>query len=128
MTKYALISVSDKSGIETLAMELEALGYTIVSTSRTAKHLKQFCHSLVQVSDLTGFPEILDGRVKNLHPRFMAQFWPTAATALTIHFGSTPDRLIDIVVVNLYPFHAVRHEQTSTHREIIENIDIAAPL
>jgi len=128
MTKYALISVSDKSGIETLAMELEALGYTIVSTSRTAKHLKQFCHSLVQVSDLTGFPEILDGRVKTLHPKIHGAI--LADRSNSTHLSTLAAHqigLIDIVVVNLYPFHAVRHEQTSTHREIIENIDIGGP-
>ena len=62
MKKYALISVSDKSDIETLAMELENLGYTILSTANTAKHLRQFCSNLVEVSDYTGFPEILGDR------------------------------------------------------------------
>lgn len=128
MTKYALISVSDKTGIETLATELEALGYIILSTSNTAKHLRQFCRTLVQVSDLTGFPEILDGRVKTLHPK--------------IHAGILADRSndahqrtlqehgighIDIVVVNLYPFSTVRMKENSTHNEIIENIDIGGP-
>ncbi|MDD4309878.1 MAG: bifunctional phosphoribosylaminoimidazolecarboxamide formyltransferase/IMP cyclohydrolase [Candidatus Cloacimonetes bacterium] len=128
MKKYALISVYDKSGIEILAMELEKLGYTILSTSNTAKHLSQFCHSLVQVSDLTGFPEILDGRVKTLHP--------------VIHAGILADRTnpnhlstlaehnidhIDVVVVNLYPFSAVRHKENATHKEVIENIDIGGP-
>lgn len=128
MTKYALISVSDKSGIETLAMELESLGYTILSTSRTAKHLKQFCHSLVQVSDLTGFPEILDGRVKTLHPKIHGGI--LADRTNNAHLSTLQQHqigLIDIVVVNLYPFHAVRHQENSTHREIIENIDIGGP-
>jgi len=125
MKKYALVSVSDKSGIEILASQLEELGYTIVSTSRTAKYLQQFCRTLVQVSELTGFPEILDGRVKTLHPK--------------IHGGILADRsneehlktlsaheigLIDLVVVNLYPFLQVRQRDNSSHPEIIENIDI----
>jgi phosphoribosylaminoimidazolecarboxamide formyltransferase/IMP cyclohydrolase len=128
MTKYALISVSDKTGIETIAVELERLGYTILSTSSTARHLKQFCKVVVEVSDLTGFPEILGGRVKTLHPK--------------IHAGiladrSNPDHTkimkdlqidhIDIVVVNLYPFAKVLADPTSTKEQIIENIDIGGP-
>ncbi|HPI26799.1 MAG TPA: bifunctional phosphoribosylaminoimidazolecarboxamide formyltransferase/IMP cyclohydrolase, partial [Candidatus Cloacimonadota bacterium] len=87
MNKYALISVSDKTGIETLAIELEALGYKILSTSNTARHLKQFCRSLVQVSDYTGFPEILGGRVKTLHPK--------------IHGGILADRANDAHIRSL---------------------------
>ena len=128
MKKYALISVSDKAGIETLAMELESLGYTILSTSNTAKHLKQFCHSLVQVSDCTGFPEILDGRVKTLHPKIHAGILadrnnPMHNRTLLEH---EIDR-IDLVVVNLYPFSSVRSKENSTHAEIIENIDVGGP-
>lgn len=128
MTKYALISVWDKTGIESLAMELEAMGYSILSTSNTARHLEKFCSSVVQVSQLTGFPEILDGRVKTLHP--------------VIHAGILADRRnpahettlseqgidhIDVVVVNLYPFEAVRHKDGARKQEIIENIDIGGP-
>jgi len=128
MTRYALISVSDKTGIELLATRLEELGYTILSTSNTAKHLLHYCRKVVQVSDLTGFPEILDGRVKTLHPR--------------IHGGILADRTdqthldtlsehgiarIDVVTVNLYPFVKVRQDSNSTHTQIIENIDIGGP-
>ena len=128
MKKFALISVSDKSGIEIVAVELERMGYTILSTSSTAKHLKQFCKNVVEVSDLTGFPEILDGRVKTLHPR--------------IHAGILADRSnpehnkvmqdmeidhIDIVIVNLYPFAKVVANPESSRAEIIENIDIGGP-
>lgn len=128
MKKYALISVSDKSGIETLAKELENLGYTILSTSQTAKHLNQFCTSLVQVSDLTSFPEILDGRVKTLHPKIHGGI--LADRSNSEHLRTLAEHeigLIDIVVVNLYPFVQVRHRQNSSHREIIENIDIGGP-
>lgn len=128
MKKYALISVSDKSGIDKLAVELEALGYTILSTSNTALHLKKFCKNVVEISDYTGFPEILDGRVKTLHP--------------FVHGGILADRQkdahmnclnehgigqIDVVVVNLYPFAEVKAKEGSTHEEIIENIDIGGP-
>lgn len=128
MKKYALISVSDKTGIETLAIELEKLGYTILSTSNTATYLKQFCHSLEQVSDITRFPEILDGRVKTLHPSIHGGILANRNNGdhqrtLAEH-GIEP---IDVVVVNLYPFAAVRNSEGSTHSRIIENIDIGGP-
>lgn len=128
MKKYALISVSDKNGIEQIAIELENLGYTILSTSNTAKYLRNHCREVVEVSDLTKFPEILEGRVKTLHP--------------VIHGGILADRdkpehmqklkemeidPIDIVIVNLYPFKKVRNDVKSTHEQIIENIDIGGP-
>lgn len=128
MKKYAIISVSDKSGIEQVALGLEKLGYTILSTSNTYKHLCQFCADPVEISSLTKFPEILDGRVKTLHP--------------VIHAGILANRddekhlqtlselgidTIDVVIVNLYPFEKVRADSKSTHEEIIENIDIGGP-
>jgi phosphoribosylaminoimidazolecarboxamide formyltransferase/IMP cyclohydrolase len=128
MRKYALISVSDKTGIETLAMELESLGYSILSTSRTAKHLKQFCSTLTEVSDYTGFPEILDGRVKTLHPKIHGAI--LADRSKESHISSLEEHQIaqiDIVVVNLYPFAEVRMRENSSHNEIIENIDIGGP-
>ena len=128
MKKFALISVSDKSGIETLAMELENLGYTILSTSNTARHLRQFCTSLVEVSDYTGFPEILDGRVKTLHPRIHGAI--LADRNNDAHLNCLQEHeidRIDIVVVNLYPFAQVRMKEGSSHEEIIENIDIGGP-
>ncbi|HCM16125.1 MAG TPA: bifunctional phosphoribosylaminoimidazolecarboxamide formyltransferase/inosine monophosphate cyclohydrolase [Candidatus Cloacimonas sp.] len=128
MKKYALISVSDKTGIETLAMELEGLGYTILSTSRTAKHLRQFCNSLVEVSDYTGFPEILDGRVKTLHPKIHGAI--LANRDKDSHLRSLEEHgigRIDIVAVNLYPFAEVMMKENSSHEQIIENIDIGGP-
>lgn len=128
MNKYALISVSDKTGIETLAMELEKLGYKIISTARTAKHLRQFCTSLMEVSDYTGFPEILDGRVKTLHPKIHGAI--LADRSKESHLRNLKEHSIgqiDVVVVNLYPFADVRMKENSTHEEIIENIDIGGP-
>ncbi|MDY0152332.1 MAG: bifunctional phosphoribosylaminoimidazolecarboxamide formyltransferase/IMP cyclohydrolase, partial [Candidatus Cloacimonas sp.] len=128
MTKYALISVWDKSGIEHLAIELEKLGYAILSTSNTAKYLAKFCPSLVQVSEITGFPEILDGRVKTLHPVIQAGILadrsnPNHENTLAEH----KIEHIDIVVVNLYPFAAVSKRENASHAQIIENIDIGGP-
>ncbi len=128
MKKYALISVSDKTAIETMAMELENLGYTILSTSNTAKHLRQFCSSLIEVSDYTGFPEILDGRVKTLHPKIHGAI--LADRSKDEHVRSLQEHeigQIDIVIVNLYPFAQVRAREDSSHQEIIENIDIGGP-
>ena len=128
MTRHALISLSDKSGSEDLAKELAELGYQILSTSSTARHLKERGVEVREVSDLTGFPEILDGRVKTLHPR--------------IHAGILADRSkqehlqalrelgidhIDVVVVNLYPFRQTLQRGDATPQEIIENIDIGGP-
>jgi phosphoribosylaminoimidazolecarboxamide formyltransferase/IMP cyclohydrolase len=128
MKKYALISVSDKTGIETLAMELENLGYTILSTSKTAKHLRQFCSSLQEVSDYTGFPEILEGRVKTLHPKIYGAILADRSKEGHLKDLSEHDiGQIDIVVVNLYPFAQVRMKEDSKHEEIIENIDIGGP-
>ncbi|MDP3114952.1 MAG: bifunctional phosphoribosylaminoimidazolecarboxamide formyltransferase/IMP cyclohydrolase [Candidatus Cloacimonadaceae bacterium] len=128
MKKYALISVSDKSGIELLATELHSLGYSILSTSNTAKHLRQFCPDVVEVSDLTGFPEILDGRVKTLHPVIYAGI---LADRNNVEHAKTLQELniehIDVVVVNLYPFAQIRLHEGSTQAEIIENIDIGGP-
>lgn len=128
MKRYALFSLSDKTNVETLAMALEKQGYTILSTSNTARHLKKFCNQVVEVSDVTGFEEILGGRVKTLHP--------------VIHGGILADRddpahvqtlkdkgigQIDVVVVNLYPFAQKRIENRGDHNLIIENIDIGGP-
>lgn len=128
MSKYALISVSDKTGIETVAIELEKLGYRILSTSSTAKHLRQFCTDVVEVSDLTGFPEILDGRVKTLHPKIHAGI--LADRDNPAHSKTLEDmeiEHIDVVVVNLYPFGKVLQDPQSTKAQIIENIDIGGP-
>lgn len=128
MKKYALISVSDKRGIETLAMELENLGYTILSTSNTAKHLKQFCKNLEEVSDYTGFPEILGGRVKTLHPKIHGGILADRSKA--DHLSNMAEHAlgsIELVAVNLYPFKEVMEKEGSSHLEIIENIDIGGP-
>ena len=128
MKRYALISLSHKTGIEKLAPRLEALGYTIVATSSTAKYLRDYCSKVLEVSKLTGFPEILDGRVKTLHPIIYAGILADRDKAG--HEAVLQEQgidHIDIVIVNLYPFVKTMSDPTSDHAKIIENIDIGGP-
>lgn len=128
MTRCALISAWDKTGCGELARDLETLGFTILSTSSTAKHLRGFCRAVVEVSDVTGFPEILDGRVKTLHPKIHGAILadrnqPSHLQTLAEHGIER----IDLVAVNLYPFAETLRRQGATEAEIIENIDIGGP-
>jgi len=128
MRKYALISVSDKNGVETLAKGLSELGFTILSSSGTASYLREFCPDLVDVSDFTGFPEILDGRVKTLHPKIHAGI--LADRSKQEHLETLAEHgieKIDLVAVNLYPFAQTRRKANAETQEIIENIDIGGP-
>lgn len=128
MTKRALISVSDKSGIADFAKELASLDVEILSTGGTARLLREAGLSVKDVSEITQFPEILDGRVKTLHPavhggilarRDLAEHMETLA-----EHGFGP---IDIVVVNLYPFVKTVANPEVTRPEAIEQIDIGGP-
>lgn len=125
--KRALISVSDKTGIVEFAKELVNLGYQIVSSSGTAKHLKENGIDVVEVSQITGFPEILDGRVKTLHPKIHGGILAVRDNPQHIkqlqENGIAP---IDIVAINLYPFEKTV-KKGSNLEEIIENIDIGGP-
>lgn len=126
--KRALISVTDKSGIVDFARELKTLGVSIVSTGGTARLLRDSGIEVEDVSDVTAFPEMLDGRVKTLHPRIAAGVLairnnPEHAAALRQH-AIVP---IDMVVVNLYAFEAVAARQNADVAELIENIDIGGP-
>ena len=128
MIRHALISLSDKSRSEDLAKELAELGYQILSTSSTARHLKERGVEVREVSDLTGFPEILDGRVKTLHPRIHAGI--LADRSKQEHLQALREfdiEQIDVVVVNLYPFRQTLQRGDATPQEIIENIDIGGP-
>ncbi|HPI33733.1 MAG TPA: bifunctional phosphoribosylaminoimidazolecarboxamide formyltransferase/IMP cyclohydrolase, partial [candidate division Zixibacteria bacterium] len=105
--KRALISVSDKTGITQLALELEKRGVEILSTGGTLQALKKAGAHAVSVSAFTGSPEILDGRVKTLHPRIHAGL--LARRDVEAHLETMTQheyKLIDLVVVNLYPFEA----------------------
>lgn len=127
MPKTALISVSDKSGIVEFAKGLKKHGIKIISTGGTAKLLAQSGVEIMEISEFTGFPEMLDGRVKTLHPRVHAGLLNVRDNAehqKTMKEHNLEN--IDMVVVNLYPFEATVAKGAS-HDEIVENIDIGGP-
>lgn len=124
----ALISVHDKTGVHELANALSRLGVEIVSTGGTARLLREAGISIREVSELTGFPEMLDGRVKTLHPMIhggiLARRDREEHMATLARHGIVP---IDLVVINLYPFAEVAARAGATLEEVIENIDIGGP-
>lgn len=124
----ALISVSDKTGIVEFAKELVHLGVEIISTGGTYHKLKEAGVAALEVSEVTGFPECLDGRVKTLHPVIHAGL--LAMRSNENHMKQLSDlniETIDIVVVNLYPFKATILKDGVTRAEAVENIDIGGP-
>ena len=126
--KQALISVSDKTGVVELAHSLARFGVALVSTGGTAKLLKDAGLKVTEVADYTGFPEMLDGRVKTLHPKVHAGI--LARRDLPEHINALKKAAIptlDLVVVNLYPFSATVARPECTLEEAIENIDIGGP-
>ncbi|RKY32184.1 MAG: bifunctional phosphoribosylaminoimidazolecarboxamide formyltransferase/inosine monophosphate cyclohydrolase [Candidatus Omnitrophota bacterium] len=126
--KRALISVSDKSGILDFARELDKFGVEILSTGGTAKLLRENNIAVRGVSDYTGFPEMLDGRVKTLHPKIHAGL--LALRDNPEHMAKLKEHaigLIDMVVVNLYPFEKTTQKPAVGIEEVIENIDIGGP-
>lgn len=128
MKKRALISVSDKTGIDTLARAVEKLGYEIISTGGTYNMLKKAGLNVIGISDVTGFPECLDGRVKTLHPAVHAGL--LAMRSNKEHMSQLAElnlNTIDIVVVNLYPFKQTVMKEGVEFSECVENIDIGGP-
>ncbi len=126
--KRALISVSDKTGVVEFAKALTALGIEIVSTGGTMKSLQEAGIPVIYISDVTGFPEMMDGRVKTLNPYIHGGILavrdnPEHAAAMQEH-GIVP---IDLVVVNLYPFRQTIAKPGVTQEEAVENIDIGGP-
>jgi phosphoribosylaminoimidazolecarboxamide formyltransferase/IMP cyclohydrolase len=126
--RRALLSVSDKTGLVELARSLAGFGVEILSTGGTAKALRDAGIEVRDVSDVTGFPEMLDGRVKTLHPRIHGGILAVRdnaehARALEEH-GIGP---IDMVVVNLYPFEQTIKRESVTLEEAVEQIDIGGP-
>src|SRR4051794_37772261 len=124
----AILSVSDKAGLATLGRELAALGIELVSTGGTAKALEAEGLAVVNVSDVTGFPEMMDGRVKTLHPAIHAgilarRHRPDDLAALAAH-GITP---VELVVVNLYPFAKAAANPDVSFDHLVEEIDIGGP-
>lgn len=128
MKKRALISVSDKTGIIETAKKLTNLGYEIVSTGGTFKAIKDSGINVINISDITGFPECLDGRVKTLHPAVHAGL---LAMRGNLEHMSQIEKLgintIDIVIVNLYPFKKTIMKEGIEFQEAVENIDIGGP-
>ena len=127
-SKQALISVSDKAGVAELAAGLAQLGFGILSTGGTARLLQQAGLQVTEVGDYTGFPEMLDGRVKTLHPKVHGGI--LARRDMPAHIeaiGKAGIPTIDLVVVNLYPFVKTISEPGCTLTEAIENIDIGGP-
>ncbi len=128
MKKRALISVSDKTGIVDLAKELVNLGYEIISTGGTMKALEDAGLDVIGISDITGFPECLDGRVKTLHPNVHAGL--LAMRSNPEHMKQLEElniNTIDMVVVNLYPFKQTIANKNVDLQTAIENIDIGGP-
>ena len=126
--KRALISVSDKEGIVVLAKGLEALGVEILSTGGTAKKLKEEGVKITEVSDYTGHPEILDGRVKTMHPKITGGI--LAVRGNKKHQSELKKHKIepiDLVVVNLYPFQETILKDKVKFEDAIEDIDIGGP-
>lgn len=128
MTKRALISVSDKAGIVEFAQELKALGWEIISTGGTKTALDLAGVETIAIDDVTGFPEMMDGRVKTLHPKIHGGL--LARRDLDSHLAAAHDHaidLIDLVVVNLYPFKETILRPDVTYDLAVENIDIGGP-
>ncbi|MEO8186259.1 MAG: bifunctional phosphoribosylaminoimidazolecarboxamide formyltransferase/IMP cyclohydrolase, partial [Burkholderiaceae bacterium] len=126
--RWALLSVSDKTGVVELAQQLRALGFDILSTGGTAKLLAERGIEATEVARYTGFPEILDGRVKTLNPRIHAGLLAHRADAA--HMRALADHAIDpieVLVVNLYPFEQTVARADCSFDEAIENIDIGGP-
>ncbi len=121
----AIISVSDKTGIVDFSKELSSLGYDILSTGGTARLLEEHKLKVTKISDFTGFDEILDGRVKTLHPKIYAGILAKRDNEDHIHqMKKLGLELIDVVAVNLYPFEETVSKPGVTLEEAIENIDI----
>jgi phosphoribosylaminoimidazolecarboxamide formyltransferase/IMP cyclohydrolase len=128
MIKRALLSVSDKTGLIDFARDLSAAGVELLSTGGTAKAIRDAGIPVIEVADYTGFPEMLDGRVKTLHPKIHGGILgrrdlPEHVAAMNAHgIGN-----IDLVCVNLYPFVATVSKPGCTLEDAIENIDIGGP-
>src|SRR5215831_9079948 len=126
--RRALISVSDKTGIADFARELKSYGVEIISTGGTAKTLRDAGVEVRDVSDVTGFPEMMDGRIKTLHPKIHGGLLGLSDKAE--HVAAMREHSIepiDLVVINLYPFEETIAREGVTVQEAIEQIDIGGP-
>ncbi len=126
--KRALVSVSDKNGIVELVKKLKEYGVEIISTGGTARTLREANLKVTEVSEITGFPEMMDGRVKTLHPKIHGAF--LALRDNTDHISAMKTHHIepiDLVVVNLYPFERTIEKEDVSLEEAVEQIDIGGP-
>ena len=124
--RRALLSVSDKTGLLPLARELAALGVELLSTGGTARALREAGIPVRDVSEVTGFPEIMDGRVKTLHPSIHGGLLGRVGVDEAVMAEHGIDA-IDLLVVNLYPFAATVAKPDCSYEDAIENIDIGGP-
>lgn len=126
--KRAIISVFDKTNLQLLGEGLHQLGFELVSSSGTARALRDFGLPVIEVSDVTDFPEMMDGRVKTLHPKIhagiLARRHVQEDLALAAENGI---QLTDVVAVNLYPFMSVASKPGVDFDTLVENIDIGGP-
>ncbi len=126
--KRALVSVSDKDGLEPFVRGLTDMGVEVISTGGTAKYLRDVGLEITGISEVTGFPEIMDGRVKTLHPAIHGGI--LADRSKPAHLKAIEDlgiKPIDLVVVNLYPFEQTVAQRGVSEAEAVENIDIGGP-
>jgi phosphoribosylaminoimidazolecarboxamide formyltransferase/IMP cyclohydrolase len=124
--RRALLSVSDKTGLLDLARALERHGVALLSTGGTARALREAGLAVTDVSEATGFPEMMDGRVKTLHPVVHGGLLGRAGTDDAV-MAAHGIAAIDLLVLNLYPFERVSADPSSSLEEIVENIDIGGP-
>src|SRR4051795_5108024 len=123
--RRALLSVSDKRGIADFARGLAALGVELVSTGGTAAELRAAGLPVRSIEDLTGFPEIMGGRVKTLHPKLYAGVLALRDDGRHMRSAEEHDiEFVDLVCVNLYPFERAANARGVPESEVIENIDI----
>src|SRR5436189_1792793 len=124
----ALLSVSDKTGIVEFARGLAARGYELVSTGGTARALSEAGLRVANVADITGVPEMVDGRVKTLHPKIHGGILARRGRQDDLRAAAQHGiELIDIVAVNLYPFAETARKPGVTFDELVEQIDIGGP-
>src|SRR5947199_8727325 len=126
--RRALLSVSDKRGIVDFALGLAELGVEVVSTGGTARELEGAGLDVRAIDDLTGFPEMMDGRVKTLHPRLYAGLLAVRSNPEHMRAAAAAEiEFVDLVCVNLYPFERTVARRGVGDAEVIENIDIGGP-
>lgn len=126
--RRALVSVSDKTGVVDFARALSQMGVTVISTGGTARALSEAGLKVMPIEDVTGFPEMMDGRVKTLHPKVHGGI--LAIKDNPDHIQAMKDHgieSIDLVCVNLYPFEKTVAKPGCTFAEAVENIDIGGP-